>query len=111
SMTEHHAILDGWSVASVLTELFKQYFCCLAGDTGAPAPPANRFRDFVALEREALASTDAQRYWREKLGDATMTALFRWPADNPDSATSQNHVVEVGIPFEVAEGLRQLARS
>jgi len=112
SMTEHHAILDGWSVASVLTELFRDYFSRLYGEVHAmQSPPANLFRKFVSLEREALASEDNQRYWREKLSDATITTLPRWPSSYRETAPSQNHVVEVPVTFAVAEGLRQLARS
>jgi amino acid adenylation domain-containing protein len=112
SMTEHHAILDGWSVASVLTELFRNYFARLNGQAdGMQSSPANLFREFVALEREALISEDSQRYWREKLSDATITTLPRWPTSYREPAPSENHAVEVPISLAVAQGLRQLARS
>ncbi len=112
SMTEHHAILDGWSVASLLTELFRNYFSGLNGEADAiQSSPANLFREFVSLEHEALTSEDCQRYWREKLSDATITTLSRWPAAYREPEPSQNHVVDVPISLAIAEGLRQLARS
>src|SRR5258706_533536 len=65
-----HAILDGWSVASLLTELFQRYLSLIEGDTPPDgAPPATLFRDFVALEQEVQQSEDAQRYWAQKLRD------------------------------------------
>ncbi|HVG22475.1 MAG TPA: amino acid adenylation domain-containing protein, partial [Blastocatellia bacterium] len=112
SVIEHHAILDGWSVASVLTELFKSYFSRLNGEAEATQPPPdNLFREFVCLERGALASEDCHRYWNEKLSEATITTLSRWPPSYREAERSQNHVVGVPIPPEVAEGLRRRARS
>ena len=54
-ITEHEAILDGWSVASMLTELF-QHYLVIVGYSEAPfsSVPSSRVRDFIALERETL---------------------------------------------------------
>ncbi|RIK37660.1 MAG: hypothetical protein DCC55_23550, partial [Chloroflexi bacterium] len=54
SVAFHHAILDGWSLASLLTELYQRYFVLL-GQAAPPLdpPPALKFRDYVALERES----------------------------------------------------------
>ncbi len=70
--TEHHSILDGWSVAALLAELFGLYFAAGDGD-GEAAAPASTFRDFVALEREALASPEAREFWAGVLEDAEPT--------------------------------------
>ena len=78
SFTEHHAILDGWSVASMLTELFQDYSSLLNGVSHSITSPAVRYRDFVSLERQALASGDFKRYWDEKLHNSTVTELPRW---------------------------------
>src|SRR6185436_4096689 len=49
--TMHHVILDGWSLAVLMAELFQ---LCRAELDGTPLPPApaTSFRDFIALERE-----------------------------------------------------------
>ncbi|HVG20854.1 MAG TPA: amino acid adenylation domain-containing protein, partial [Blastocatellia bacterium] len=80
SWTEHHAILDGWSVASMLTELFHTYYGLLTEDAGLiTKPPTSTFRNFVAAERQAIASGECKRYWGEKLEGKTVTALPKWP--------------------------------
>jgi amino acid adenylation domain-containing protein len=68
SVTEHHAILDGWSLAVFLTELFKHYFFLIGRYDRplSPVPPA-AFRRFVSLEQEALASEKMRSYWRMAL--------------------------------------------
>ncbi|HMG73720.1 MAG TPA: amino acid adenylation domain-containing protein, partial [Pyrinomonadaceae bacterium] len=83
SFTEHHAILDGWSVASMLTELFRSYSALLHGREHEIESPLSTFRDFVASERFALASVEQQRYWEQKLKSSTMTTMPRSPARVP----------------------------
>jgi amino acid adenylation domain-containing protein/thioester reductase-like protein len=112
SFTEHHAILDGWSVASMLTELFVQYFSLLNKEADLlPSPPAVNFKDFVALEQEAIALDAQERYWTEKLSDSTLTMLPRWSAANHRNSVQQVGVYEVPLSIEVSQGLLQLAKS
>src|SRR5690606_16611524 len=54
-MTEHHAILDGWSVASLVTELFQTYRALLAGQPPT-AEASVPYREFIAAEQASLAS-------------------------------------------------------
>jgi hypothetical protein len=57
----HHACLDGWSLAAVVTELFKEYLGLLHENNARVHAPPSCYRDFVVLEREALASVSGQR--------------------------------------------------
>ena len=111
SLTEHHAILDGWSVASMITELFECYFS-LVGKEVYPIqpPPAANFRDFVALEQEAIAKQKCQRYWIDKLSDSTVTILPRWSATKQQQTVQQVGTYDVPISADVCQGLNQLAR-
>jgi amino acid adenylation domain-containing protein len=96
-MLHHHAILDGWSVASMMGELFGLYLAGLDASGGSPAPPAAPappappapsappaavalFRTFVALEREALGSPVSRRYWLDKIAERGWSRLPSWPA-------------------------------
>ncbi|GAA2442210.1 non-ribosomal peptide synthase/polyketide synthase [Streptomyces glaucus] len=77
--TSHHLILDGWSLAQVLTEVTEEYAALTAGSE--PAPPARRpFGDYVRW----LAGQDtaaAREHWSRVLdGFAAPTPL---PADRP----------------------------
>ena len=81
SFSFHHAILDGWSVATLLTELLRTY---LAPDEdgrwGSAQLLASSYRDFVAIERGALRSEESRHFWREKLGAFEgPVPLTHWP--------------------------------
>ncbi|WP_308310783.1 non-ribosomal peptide synthetase [Streptomyces sp. GbtcB6] len=68
TVAEHHAILDGWSFTSLLAELLERHSELSADPDSAPAaPPGSRYRDFVAVEREAAADPESLAYWRDKL--------------------------------------------
>ncbi|HEX5084319.1 MAG TPA: amino acid adenylation domain-containing protein [Blastocatellia bacterium] len=111
TMSFHHAILDGWSAASLLTELFKRYLALLE-DPASPgeAPLAASFRDFVALEQAALASEDCRQYWKKQLADVTIHRLPRLPETRPSGVVPVK-VSDVIIPAEVSDGLKKLARA
>ncbi len=113
SLSFHHAILDGWSVASMLAELFERYFF-LSGKEVTPIepPPANKFRDFVALQKRAIDSEECKQYWIEKLSDSTSTILPRPTVSQPPTdSTSEVCILEVPISLEVSEKLKKLAQS
>ncbi|MEA5581859.1 amino acid adenylation domain-containing protein [Nodularia harveyana UHCC-0300] len=105
SFSFHHAILDGWSVASLLTELWQEYVNLLK-----PSPrPHLDFRDFVALERAALESETTQQYWRSQLADVSITELPRWPESSRTAVKEEVGIEEVAITAELSDGLKQLA--
>ncbi|MBW4594262.1 MAG: amino acid adenylation domain-containing protein [Brasilonema angustatum HA4187-MV1] len=98
SFSFHHAILDGWSLATLMTELVQHYFFLL-GETIPPLStvPSLTFRDYVALEQETLQSQECQRYWHEKLADFTATKLPRLLDSQQHSSVEQvgNQAVEI----------------
>ncbi|WP_370410784.1 amino acid adenylation domain-containing protein [Streptomyces fradiae] len=72
TISEHHAILDGWSFTSLLTEILERHTGLAADPASAPTPPPRTaFRDFVAVEREAAADQDSLTYWQGRLDGAT----------------------------------------
>ena len=80
----HHAILDGWSVATLMRDLITLYTAA----PGADALPAltTTPADFVALEQEATATQTHRRFWREYLDEAPAAAMTSWiHAVAPDS--------------------------
>ncbi|WP_344951652.1 amino acid adenylation domain-containing protein, partial [Sphaerisporangium flaviroseum] len=83
TVTEHHAILDGWSLATVLSEITAIYRLLSAGEDPRPAPLRSLYRDFIAAERAALHSEDSQRFWLERLADRPDGRLPRRPAGVP----------------------------
>ena len=73
----HHIILDGWSVASLQTELLGHYASLLAARERVIDPPRAMYRDFIAREHQALESTRSPEYWRELLAGASLPLLPR----------------------------------
>jgi amino acid adenylation domain-containing protein len=100
---EHHSILDGWSVAALLAELFGLYF---GGGDAEAAPPASTFRDFVALEREALESPGAREFWAGVLEDAEPTV----PPSLAPAGEAGARAQAAELPAELADALGRVAR-
>jgi amino acid adenylation domain-containing protein len=110
TLTDHHAILDGWSEAALLTEVLRLYVALQQGQEPlTEAPPAPHFRDYVLLERSTAASEAARRYWQEKLGQATLMKLPRLGPHRQTAGPAQREKATI-IPGEIAQGLKQLAR-
>ncbi|HEU5023999.1 MAG TPA: amino acid adenylation domain-containing protein [Spirillospora sp.] len=98
-----HAILDGWSLRTLVRELIETY----QGLPARPAP-AERFADAVAAELRALDSAEDRGFWLDTL---RTHAKFELPAAwlDPSSGTGPYDLdVDLG-PLE--EGLRRLARA
>jgi amino acid adenylation domain-containing protein len=107
---KHHILMDGWSNATLLTELFRVYVA-IATATGEAMlePPAVDFRHFVALEQEAIASPASRQFWERQLAGLTPLRLPRWPGAGGGDAL-QLHQFDSILHPRVVEGLRQVAR-
>src|SRR6185369_17831736 len=80
TVTELHAILDGWSLTLLLRDLLTQHDRIVDGEDEPPVPPGGAtFRDFIALEQAALGSPACRDFWREHLRGVTPARLQRWP--------------------------------
>jgi amino acid adenylation domain-containing protein len=106
----HHACLDGWSLAAILTEIFRDYAALQQGGEQIISPPRVTYRDFVALERQRLAEEESRRFWTEKLAEANLQTLPRWPKSMCPGGLEQNRGPEIQIEAEVLQGLKELAR-
>jgi len=80
AMSFSHAILDGWSATVFLAQLLDR--AQRDGGVARPRPRQSRFRDFVTLERRAIASDASRRFWQEQV-DGLPSAAF---ADRPAAA-------------------------
>ncbi|MFV8133049.1 amino acid adenylation domain-containing protein [Streptomyces syringium] len=83
-LTEHHAVMDGWSERSLFTELSETYLRLLADESPSAHGPRSRFASFVALERAAVASDEQRAFWTEQMAGMAVTRLpRRIPAAGP----------------------------
>jgi amino acid adenylation domain-containing protein/non-ribosomal peptide synthase protein (TIGR01720 family) len=113
SWTEHHSILDGWSISIMLTELFQHYFY-LIGEEQEPVDTARRdgMRDFVALELAALSSDTNLAFWKRKLAGSRPTQLPRLNREQErEDAVHRVGLIGVPVPDETFTGLQNLAQA
>jgi amino acid adenylation domain-containing protein len=112
SLTESHTINDGWSLTSTLAEIFGCYFALLAEAIPPQEPPLSvTFRDYVMQERMALDSAECQRYWDDKLADASIMKLPRVPATYRQTVGRRFYEVPVPISAALTEELKRVART
>lgn len=113
TMSEHHAILDGWSVASMLAEFWNHYLALLHADRDASSVPAlhSTFRGYVALEQRAETSTEQRRFWDEQLAGCTVGHLPRWPGYPVVGAeTSEARILPVPLTENLSDRLLDCSR-
>ena len=107
----HHVILDGWSLAAMLTEILEDY-SALIKNTGHQIPaPGVPYCEYVALERKTQADPECRKFWADKLAGADVQMLPRWPQSLCRGGTEQNRGPEILIPPAVLEGLKRLAQT
>ncbi|HSF40966.1 MAG TPA: amino acid adenylation domain-containing protein [Thermoanaerobaculia bacterium] len=109
TLSFHHSILDGWSAASLLSELFRLYVSLQNGVASPEAPPPSAsFREFVDLERRAVASEETREFWRRHLAEATPARL---PRRRVSEGRQRARILGFPVPREVVEGLRTMAQN
>ncbi|WP_406432977.1 amino acid adenylation domain-containing protein [Streptomyces sp. NBC_00631] len=69
ALSVHHTVLDGWSLAVLLTDLVQAYDLRLSGAPAEPGEPSRTgaYREFVALERRTVADPGAGEYFTTML--------------------------------------------
>ncbi|WP_028595415.1 non-ribosomal peptide synthetase [Paenibacillus assamensis] len=65
----HHAILDGWSNASFITELSNTYFRLKVDPAYKPEPLRSDYRAYVAEQWALKQDSSIQGFWKEELAD------------------------------------------
>jgi amino acid adenylation domain-containing protein len=109
TITDCHAILDGWSLTSTIAEIFTYYFALCAHETPVLEPAmAVTYRDFVHLEQQAMVSPAFRAFWRLKLEGCTPTVVTRWPFEAVDGA--HNPVMRFTLDAPLLARLNVLAQ-
>ncbi|MGB7508159.1 MAG: condensation domain-containing protein, partial [Mycobacterium sp.] len=99
-LTNHHIVLDGWSLPILAREIFASYY-------GEHLPAAPSYRRFVSW----LADRDlgaAHAAWRDVLADFTTPTLVGSPERSGPGTRS---VVRFQVPEDVTRAVSELARS
>lgn len=67
--TFHHAILDGWSVATLVTEIFQEYEARIEGRPFSPRHPRLSYGAYIQRERQFANTSEQSDFWELKLQD------------------------------------------
>ncbi|MEV0899957.1 amino acid adenylation domain-containing protein [Actinoplanes sp. NPDC049802] len=112
SMSFHDALLDGWSEASLMTELLTDYWTVKNGGAREPRPrTARRYADFISLERRALHDPEAAAFWTAELDGVEPALLPRLVDDPGDVHEGTVGFLSVDIDPELSGDLDRVARS
>ncbi|NRT44807.1 amino acid adenylation domain-containing protein/non-ribosomal peptide synthase protein (TIGR01720 family) [Clostridium beijerinckii] len=65
----HHAILDGWSVASLVTELINTYFMLTTDEKFIPVGLKNSYKEYIIDQIIIKNDNGVVNYWKEELRD------------------------------------------
>ncbi|GFJ94275.1 non-ribosomal peptide synthetase [Phytohabitans rumicis] len=108
TLTECHAVLEGWSHHSLLMELVGAYRAYRDGREPDPAAPAAvRYADFVAAELSSLDDPADQEHWRSTV---ERYAKFTLPAGWGDDPATPRGVHKAWVPYrDLEDRLRALA--
>jgi amino acid adenylation domain-containing protein len=105
----NNILFDGWSEASLITELLKRYSSLLKDPLSLPLPGLSiKYRDFIALERATMLSGEALAYWEEALHDCVVQSLST-SARQMDAGANQIGTLEVRLPAGLLSRLDTLA--
>jgi amino acid adenylation domain-containing protein/FkbM family methyltransferase len=107
-MSMHHAIIDGWGNQELSKQVVGLYLAFKGGEERPPAPADQTYKEFVALEREAVASASAAAYWRDRLRGHRLPPLRPRPAALAERPPATNYVHS--LPAALAGRLQQVSR-
>ncbi|WP_266171372.1 non-ribosomal peptide synthetase [Dyella subtropica] len=113
TLSFNHAVLDGWSDASLVTELLQRYQARLGGRAMPVEPLSIKYRDFIALELEAIASESTRAFWRDMLAGYRPVEPQRSLAIQPQAAWENRRPEDfavIAITERTTQGLIDLAR-
>ncbi|HSD24549.1 MAG TPA: amino acid adenylation domain-containing protein [Solirubrobacterales bacterium] len=111
---EHHLVHDGWSMMVFVRELRELYAAEIIGEAHQLRPMTLQFRDFAVWQRALLETEIADRqlaYWRERLADPPDPMELPYDRSRPARQTFRGDQEVVDVPGEVAERMREFARS
>lgn len=108
----HHAILDGWSVASMVTQILKAYDDLLQHKLICCPKLKSTYKNFVALEQMTIQDTEQKEFWLQQLDGAVPLKIL--PLTKTLMSSSKNndyrsHYI-VDLEGKITFGLDDLAK-
>lgn len=88
TFSQHNSALDGWSITLLLSQRFDIYYRLMAHEPYNDSPIANHLRNYIGLERQAIASAENCQFWNKVLHGSSFTKLPRWQPEQPSQGLS-----------------------
>jgi amino acid adenylation domain-containing protein len=108
-LSMHHAISDGWGNRELITEMAETYRAIKRGEKSEKAGTGSEYKEFVALEREIIASEEARDFWTKHLARHSHEPLPRRPVTaRPSSQTGYAGTLDAALAAKVHEASRSL---
>ncbi|MDO6428906.1 amino acid adenylation domain-containing protein, partial [Thalassotalea sp. 1_MG-2023] len=109
----HHAILDGWSEASLIAELMQIYGELLDGRSQKLVPISATYRDFIAREQAAINDQEQHDFWQKLENfEPGRIKLARTSKSNNEEyclETSVSDAASCALDASQSSALRQMA--
>ncbi|KAA6459460.1 amino acid adenylation domain-containing protein [Bacillus cereus] len=77
----HHAILDGWSVASLFTEMANCYFTLESNANYVPKKLKSSYKDYIVEQQVLKENEEVKSFWQDELEEFTH---FDLPIENKE---------------------------
>jgi amino acid adenylation domain-containing protein len=104
----HNSTLDGWSINLVHAEVFDLYYRLRSGQGRPDEHADNHARNFLGLERQAVASAQSRSFWAEIVADRPHTTI---PPSAPEGSEFAVVMSHFDIPLELSDRIVRLAES
>lgn len=99
----HHSILDGWSCASFISELFQLYKKICKNEDIKIERLKNDYKKFILQQKEIPRDEEIIQYWKDELKNYKKLKLSQDTSDKFDSK-----VVYYNLPIELIDRLTQV---
>ncbi|MDQ1294535.1 MAG: hypothetical protein QG608_2419, partial [Actinomycetota bacterium] len=109
-ISQHNSALDGWSMNQVHVMLFGIYHDLRAGREPSITAPPDHLRNFIGLERRAIASRAQAEFWRRTLSERPSTRIPRTRATRTAAALEVSFH-DVPLPAGLSDRVKDLART
>jgi hypothetical protein len=108
-LTDCHAVLDGWSLTSIVADLLDLHRRMVTDGAEPELPAAPRFAEYVALERAAREGKESLAFWAKELAALTPLHLIRRGAAAAENGAAGAHEARRSFAH-LTEPMGQLAR-
>ncbi|UXE67975.1 MAG: amino acid adenylation domain-containing protein [Chryseotalea sp. WA131a] len=98
----HHSVLDGWSIASFVTELNNTYGQLLRNEFTAPKPLASGYKDVVALEIFHKRNEETRAFWKKDLQDFRKLVIKAGPDHRIFKSVRRVYPLQLAADLETA---------